>query len=97
MLTFSVWNDARREYDYYQAPGTQTIHAPTPTAPSGTSVLGATPEEVAWKLPHGARRVGHGAMPKGRIASFGASDVDASFPTWIAYVAAGYFAWRFFL
>jgi hypothetical protein len=33
--------------------------------------MGATPDEAAWPLPAGAKLVGHGELPRGRVARAG--------------------------
>lgn len=69
MITYSVWNYGAKAYDYYQAPGKQETHAGTPPMRKARSDLGVTPEQAAWVVPTGARHVGSGQLPKGRIAS----------------------------
>ncbi len=67
-MKYSVFNNATRRYDYYQAQGDNAIHAGAPPR-SSQFQLGATPEQAAWPLPAGAVRVGSGDVPEGRIAS----------------------------
>lgn len=96
-MKFSTWNSAARNYDYYDAPGTQGIHVGAPPRVRGSD-LGATPDQAAWRLPSNATRVGSGELPQGRIASLGdSSSITAPSMTTIAIVAAiGYFAWKAF-
>lgn len=72
-MIYSVWNQAARQYDYYE---TNTVQkgANTP-APSHIRAkpLGATIDQAAWPLPAGARKVGSGEFAKGRIGSRGSS------------------------
>lgn len=70
-MTYSVWNDATRRYDYYQTPATTPIHAGSPAHVRGARGLGATPEQAAWPLPAGAVRVGTGDRARGRVARNG--------------------------
>jgi hypothetical protein len=70
MMMYSVWNRAARRYDYYQTSEVGPTHAPAPTHVR-SSGLGATPEEAAWPLPAGAKLVGHGELPRGRVARAG--------------------------
>jgi hypothetical protein len=69
-MMYSVWNRAGRRYDYYQTSEVAPTHAPAPAhlRPRG---LGATPDEAAWPLPAAAKLVGHGELPRGRIARAG--------------------------
>ena len=92
---WSVWNNGTRSYDYYEAPGTRGIHAGAPPRAS-TSALGATPDEAAWPLPHGARKVGNGEVPRGRIASLGGYDASSSLelPKLAAIAVIGYLVWK---
>lgn len=105
-MIYSVYNYATRKYDYYTAPTKATPHAPAPPRALGVGELGATPDEAAWPLPIGAKRVGVGINPKGRIATakgpieaiHGAlsGTLDTSTNV-IAMGAAAYLVWRFFL
>lgn len=73
---YSVWNYAKGAYDYYQGPPSGTTHAGTPPRARGKTQVGSTPEQAAWPLPVGAKKVGSGVNPQGRIASLG--DVSSS-------------------
>jgi len=79
-MMYSVWNYGNRSYDYYQSDEKGATHAATPPKARGaleraTRVqsrdLGATPDQAAWPLPAGARKVGSGPRPQGKIASLG--------------------------
>lgn len=70
-MLFSVWNYGNRAYDYYESGQRSGTHAPTPPRARGATSLGATPEQAAWPLPAGARLVGSGPEPRGRIATSG--------------------------
>ena len=90
-MKYSVWNNASRRYDYYQAQGDNRIHAGAPPR-SSTSELGATPEEAAWPLPPSAVKVGSGDVPEGRIASTVSGGFDLK--QFVVYGIIGYVAWR---
>lgn len=97
-MNYSVWNNGTRKYDYFTAPGTPEIHAGAPPRVRGSD-LGATPEQAAWPLPLGARRVGSGELPRGRIASLGDSGgglFDIDLKKSVIYGIAGYLLWRAF-
>lgn len=97
-MIYSLYSYDRREYDYYDAPGPAGTHAGAPPRPliaSGT----VSPEAGAWKLPMGAKKIGRGALPKGRIASsssgLGLGDLSESMSLPIV-LGVAYLAWRFF-
>ncbi len=91
-MKYSVWNNASRRYDYYQAQGDARIHAGAPPR-AATTELGATPEEAAWPLPSSAVKVGSGEVPEGRIAStVGGGSFDLK--QLLVYGVIGYVAWR---
>ncbi len=69
-ITYSVWSYPLRAYEYYEAPFDGRIHSGTPPK-AGSESMGATPEQAAWKLPLGARKIGQGKVAKGKIASMG--------------------------
>jgi hypothetical protein len=70
-VIYSVWNQAALAYDYYEAPGGQNkVNAPQPKH-LHPSKLGLTVKQAGWPLPAGAVHKGRGALPEGRIASFG--------------------------
>ena len=97
MATLSVWNYGTKSYEDYEVPGDGHTHAGTPPRARGSTSLGSTPEQVAWKVPAGARKVGRGPAPKGRIASLGAVDdatLGLSTTTWLAIAAGAYLLWR---
>jgi hypothetical protein len=92
-MMYSVWNNARRAYDYYRGPATSATHAGAPPVTRGASELGATPDQAAWPLPAGAVKVGSGEFPQGKIASLGAADGG---PNLILYAALALLAYRMF-
>ena len=72
-MTFSVWNQGKRAYDYYQStrPETSTnVEKPTHLR---SRKLGSTVTQAAWPLPADAQLVGSGKQAHGRIASRGGS------------------------
>ena len=95
-MRYSVYDYTRHAYDYYDAPGPGGTHAGSPPAPRGVGDIGAAPDRASWKLPLGARRVGSGTMPQGRIAALGDGEPSSSIsPTsLVAYAALAYVAWR---
>lgn len=99
-MRYSVYNYGRRAYDYYEAPEASGTHVGSPPAPMGVGDLGAPPGRASWRLPGGARKVGSGEFPQGKIASVGGlGDVDdmlSSPTTMIACAALAYLAWRLF-
>ena len=101
-MRYSVYDYTRRAYDYYDAPGPGGTHAgsppiakPLPLAKVGAQ-LGATPDQAAWKLPGGARKVGSGEMPQGRIASLDGADLFSDPMRIAVYAGLAYAAWRLF-
>jgi hypothetical protein len=93
-MKYSVWNNASRRYDYYQAQGDARIHAGAPPRAS-TTELGATPEQAAWPLPASAVKVGSGDLPEGRIAStLPAGTYAINFKESIVYGIIGYLLWK---
>ncbi len=95
-MIFSVYNYGTRGFDYFDAPVKPTAHAGTP--PSGTPNSSVTPEAAAWRVPAGARLVGSGPAPRGRVASRGEISL-AGFDSTTNLIAVGviaYFAWTIF-
>ena len=95
-MRYSVYNYTRRDYDYFEAPGPDGTHAGSPPAPRAIGEAGAPPDRAAWKLPPGARRVGRGVMPQGRIASLEGADVFSDPGRVLMYGALAFVAWRIF-
>lgn len=98
-MRYSVYRYPTRSYDYYEDSRTSGTHAGAPPV-RGRSDLGATPDQVAWALPVGARKVGSGEFPIGRIATDGAGsglgDLTES-PMRLGMIAlVAYVAWRTF-
>lgn len=91
---YSVYDYTRRVYDYYDAPGPGGTHAGSPPIPRTQGGLGAPPDRASWKLPGGARKLGSGEMPQGRIASLGGADVLSDPSRLMAYAAIAYVGWR---
>jgi hypothetical protein len=93
-MRYSVYDYTRRAYDYYEAPGPGGTHAGSPPKPRAVGDIGAPPDRASWKLPIGARKIGTGEMPVGRIASLGGTDALSS-PNVLLYAAAALLIWRF--
>ena len=67
-MIYSVWNQGAKLYDYFETPEVAAkANAPKPSMP--VAKIGVTPECAAWPLPAGAKPVGKGPLPRGRIAS----------------------------
>jgi hypothetical protein len=86
-MIYSVWNQAARQYDYYE---TSTVQkgANTP-APSHIRAkpLGATIDQAAWPLPAGARKVGSGE-------SLGAFTMDQNTFAMVGLGLAAFLLWK---
>jgi hypothetical protein len=99
-MRYSVYDYTRRAYDYYDAPGPGGTHAGSPalapTPPRGDGAAGSAPDRAAWKLPSGARKVGTGESPQGRIASLSGADLTSDPIRIVALAALAYLAWRIF-
>lgn len=94
MANYSVYDYTRRAYDYYEAPGPGGTHAGSPPPPHVVGDLGAAPGGASWRLPGGARKVGSGEMPVGRIASLDGADAFSDPMRVVMYAALAYVAWR---
>lgn len=95
-MIYSVYNYGAHAYDYYQGPDGVATHAGTPPMRKAKSQLGASPEQVAWLLPRGARKVGSGPLPKGYIASLDGEEASSG-PDLVQlgiYAVIGYCVWR---
>lgn len=92
-MRYSVYDYTRRVYDYYEAPGPGGTHATSPVFAKSMNEMGSSPERASWKLPMGARKVGSGEHPEGRIASMG--EFDLSDPLVLVGCAViAYLGWR---
>jgi len=95
-MRYSVYDYTRRQYDYYEGPGAGGTHAGSPPVVRSIGGVGASPDQAAWRLPVGSRRVGSGEFPQGKIASLGLGGVDLSQSgPLLLYGAIAYLAWRF--
>jgi len=95
-VRYSVYDYTRHAFDYYEAPGPGGTHAGSPPAPRSVGDIGAPPNRASWRLPPGARKVGGGDLPQGRIASLDGSDATSnpSPVALVAYAALAFVAWR---
>jgi len=96
-VIYSVYNYGARAYDYYEGSGPSGTHAGTPRIAPPKSELGASPEQAAWVLPRGARKIGSGDLPRGSIAALAGADpaTDGSGVMQIGiYAAIAYVLWR---
>lgn len=94
MSRYSVYDYTRHAYDYYDAPGPGGTHAGSPPVVRSMGEAGTSPDRASWKLPLGARKVGTGEMPKGRIASLNGADEITDSTHLIAYALVAFVAWR---
>lgn len=98
-MTFSVWNNSTRAYDYYETPRSQPITMPVPHH-LGHKTLGVTPVQAAWPLPKAAVRRGAGPYPKGVIAAPAAAALGEALEgtrNWIiigGLAVAAYLLWK---
>lgn len=77
-MIHSVYNWKKGKFDYYEAPQKPWPISDYPKPRSGPlREIGAAPEEVAHKLPAGARYVGDGDEAKGLIAVGAMDDSDS--------------------
>lgn len=73
MATYSVYRyGSPGFYDYFEGPDRAETHAGAAPIRAHASV-GATPEQAAWKVPLGAKKIGSGEMPMGKIAVLSSS------------------------
>jgi len=93
-MKYSVYDYTRRAYDYYEAPGPGGTHAGSPPLARTLNENGSAPEQASWKLPLGARKIGSGERPQGKIASMSGADL-ASDPLRLGiYAILVYLGWR---
>lgn len=98
-MIWSVYKYGSKSYDYYDDGKPSTTHAGAPPIAGALGdSIGIAPEAAAWRLPIGAKKIGSGTMPRGRIAALGGlsrigmGDVDVGR---IGVVAvAAYLIWR---
>lgn len=100
-MIYSIWDQAKRRYDYFEAPGAvdRETSAPRP-GHLRDQALGVSPERAAWPLPAGARPVGSGNYARGMIASRESGGMSLGFfevtPTnMVLWGVIGYLAWKF--
>lgn len=96
--TYSVWSYDRQIYDYYLGDGPNGTHAGAPPRRASSS-LGQIAERSTWSVPMGAKKIGSGELPRGRIASFDAGggslgDLTSSGPGLAFAAVVAYFAWK---
>lgn len=98
-MIYSVWNQSRRRYDYYEAGGPPgEVNAPPPKHLSQTK-LGMTVTQASWPLPVGSRPVGSGELARGRIAhprggAVSGFDLDSDLLKAGLLLAAAYVLWK---
>jgi hypothetical protein len=99
-MQYSVYDHGSRLYTYYQDGRTEGTHAGAPSV-LASGKIGVPPDAGAWRLPLGAKKVGTGELPRGRIASRGGGPlaaVDLGSPqNMVVAIGVGYLAylaWR---
>lgn len=94
-MIYSVWNQGKGSYDYYQSPDVQyKANTPKPSHLRATK-LGLTVNQAAWPLPGGSRMVGSGPYAKGRIASLaGDSAMDSNVVGIIGLGIVAFLLWK---
>ncbi len=93
-MKFSVYNYGSKSYDYYDDGKPSSTHAGAPPYTQLAGTIGKTPEGAAWRLPVGAKKVGSGELPRGRIASLGGISSGSDVVKYGVLAVAAYFAWR---
>lgn len=93
-MKYSVYDYTRRAYDYYEAPGPGGTHAGSPALARTVGGVGSAPESASWSLPLGARKVGSGERPIGKIASMSGADLSADPIRLGIYAILIYLGWR---
>lgn len=89
-MRFSVWNYRERRFDYYDAAQrSEGTHVGAPPTPLLRGAIGATPDQAAWRLPAGAKKVGSGAVAQGKVASLGDDSIFGSLPSIPAMIGVG--------
>lgn len=68
-MIYSVWNQAKQAFDYYQTNGVQKKVNTEKPSHMRSRKFGLTVDQAAWPVPSGARYMGSGSMPKGRIGN----------------------------
>ncbi len=93
-MRYSVYDYTRRAYDYYEAPGPGGTHAGSPPVAKSLGQVGIAADRASWKLPLGAKKVGSGERPQGRIASLSGADWSSD-PIRLGIIAVlAYVGWR---
>lgn len=70
-MIYSVWNQGRRAYDYFEDDRLEKSANVPPPAHLTNRALGSTVEQASWPLPAGARPIGSGLHAVGRVAIAG--------------------------
>ncbi len=100
-MIYSIWNQGRGVYDYYQTPEVQDgANAPKPRHLRATQ-LGMVPARAAWPLPAGATKIGSGEFARGRVAGTGGVMALSGFgledlfrPSVIGLALVAWFIWK---
>lgn len=98
-MIYSVWHQPQGVFRYFDDGVPQAhLNVEKPTH-LRERALGSTIDQAAWPLPAGAREIGSGAVPVGRVASMSGQalgdDVDTASTTKAVMLAiAGIVAWK---
>lgn len=95
-MIFSVWNQPARRYDYYRHPrleGEPEANVPKPRHLTHDP-RGVSPERAGWPLPRGAKKVGSGDYPVGRVAALGGVDMSPNTMILLGLGIAALVMWR---
>lgn len=103
-MIYSVWDQARKRYDYFEAQGAvdNDTSAPRP-GHLRDHALGVSPERAGWPLPLGAKPIGAGKYPRGMIASrnggalAGLGFFEVTPTNLVLWGAIGWMVWKFVL
>jgi hypothetical protein len=94
-MIYSVWNQRKRAYDYYETSAAlPKANAPKPSIKNGGE-LGVSVYKAAWKVPAGAKFVGSGDRARGHVANKGLGGFDFNISTGAMVVGGLALLWWF--
>lgn len=82
-MLYSVWDPAARRYNYFTAPGDDSVPPPAPPIHGRIAA-----QNAAWPLPKNAIQMGSGPVAKGMIASQHSTGMGDAVTNSLATVAA---------
>jgi len=68
-VIYSLWNQASGQFDYFEDGKEQPVLNVEKPGHLRSRALGSTVDQAAWPLPSGAKFIGRGPDPVGRVAS----------------------------